>query len=161
MQRITTYIILVAVFFSGALLLYRTLNASKGLSRVEAVVVSSQMDSLYAHKGRTYYAYTFSLQDRKEKLGIYNGTDAQPADEALKNIEPGRSYIFFMDPTVETANGVNLGLREVRDKETVLYQDPVAPSIMGGLILCLISLVGGLLMWRYYRLPKPKRLIPF
>jgi hypothetical protein len=151
MQRVLTYIILIAVFLSGLVLVYRRVFRKPDLIRIEGRVIDRKLEPLYEHKGKNYYALVFTIGDQPVKPAIYNGTASQHF--LLNEIIPGNVYTFMMDPEVTTAKEVNLGIREIRSKSNVIYKESNRSSLVAGISLSSIALIAFILIWNY----KPRK----
>lgn len=158
MQRITTYIILAAVFFSGLLLVYRSAFEDRKLTKIGGRLIRTQAEAVYEHKGKTYYAITFTLADQTMRPGFYNGTDQH--HHILSKADTGVVYTFLMDPSVATAKNVNLGVREIRfGGHIIIYKESNRSSLVAGLSLVMLALIAALLFWQYNKrvqAPRPK-----
>lgn len=147
MQRITTYIILAGVFFSGLLLVYRSAFHVRELQKLEGKVIGKAVETVYEHKGKNYYAATFSLEGQPYKPAIYNGTESQHA--VMRKVDSGRVYTFLMDPEVATLKGINLGIREIHVGQETIYKESNLSSLIGGIAFCLMALIVSALIWVY------------
>jgi hypothetical protein len=84
------------------------------------------------------YALTFTITGYRDKIGIYLGTEQQAkADETLRLIDIGKTYIFLLDPTVGTNNGINLGIREIFLNEKSIYKSSSIFNLVVG-IFCIM-----------------------
>ena len=148
MQKAITYIILVAFFLSGLLLVYRSALQSNDLEKVQGRVTHKTIEQVHRHKGKYYYAVTFRLEGHPTKLGMYNGQESY--HPVISEVDTVSIYTFLIDPTVtQTVNGLNLGIREIYSGDIAIYKESNLSSLVGGMIFCMMALIAGGLLWVY------------
>lgn len=124
MQKFTTYIILLAFVVVGFVSLYRAIMSIKDMNSFSAKVLEKRIETITIRKGHSKFGITLKVDYSDTKLGIYSGTDIQTVDTALFNrLDTGKVYLFFVDPTVSISSNVNLGLREIRFNNSVIYKE--------------------------------------
>lgn len=152
MQKFTTYIILFALLACGILLIYRSYLSANDFIQTESRVVKKQIEITSYRKGNPRYGITFQIDDYEDKLGIYFGTLEQARNNVLYNlIEPNKTYTFYIDPTVSSSNGINLGIREIRFKGRAIYKESQKFTLFLGVFLTLLCLVGWFLISKFNR----------
>jgi hypothetical protein len=155
MQKITAYILLIAVLVSGSWLLYKSLVEKNDLQKIEGKLQSKNIQVLYKHKGTEYYGMTFLLEGRTEKPGIYIGTNKKEQQGIFNRMQPGEVYQFYMDPSEKTRSNVNLGVRKIMVKDEVIYKESNRSSLIAALSLIALGLVSLALLLKYNSRRKP------
>ncbi len=136
MQKLIAYLMIFVLFTMGILSLYRFFSNSKSFHRIEAKVLEKNLEMVSARSKS--YALTFTIAGYKDKIGIYLGTEQQAkADETLRLIDIGKTYLFLLDPTIVTDNNINLGVREILLNEKSVYKSSSTFDLVAG-VFCIM-----------------------
>lgn len=74
MQKISANIILFIFLFCGLLLLYRAVQSSGSLTKIDAKVIAKQVEIVSSNNKSNRYGLTFKIDSFQNKLGVYLGT---------------------------------------------------------------------------------------
>jgi hypothetical protein len=148
MQRVITYLILISFVACGGLLIYRSQLGTSDLSVVQGKVLTRQIEPVSTHKGNLRFDVIFTLENEVTKLGIYAGVSAKE-DALVNGIKIGQVYTFLVDPTVTKSNGVNLGVREIRSAQGVVYRESRRAYLIAGMAMSLMGVFGLVLIKKY------------
>lgn len=150
MHKFTNYIILIAFLGCGILLIYRSSFSTSNFLPIQSRVIKKQIEVTQYRKGNPRYGITFQIDDYENKLGVYMGTEEQARNNVLNNlIEPNKTYTFYIDPTVSSSNGINLGIREIRFKGKAIYKESQKFTLVVGVFFTLICSVGLFLISKF------------
>ena len=152
MQKFTTFTILLIFLAGGLLSLYRIFKSSKGLTKIEAKILEKKIEPVSSYKGSNRYGLTFKVDNSDNKFGIYTGTQDQSSRNGLLNlVDTGKIYSFLMDPTVSTANGINLGVREINFDGKNIYKESQKFNLFFGIFFTLLGAGGLFIINRFKR----------
>ncbi len=142
---------------AGLLSLYRAYMKSTDFTKIEVKIVEKKIEPVSTYKGSPRYGMTFKTENSATKFGIYIGTNSRPSDNNLFNvIDTTKTYRFFIDPTVSTANGINLGVREIYFNGKRIFKESQKLELFLGIAFTLLG-AGGLFIITKFRRPGKAR----
>ncbi len=152
MKIFSTYIILFALLAGGLLSLYRAFQNQNDLTKIEAKVLEKKIEPVSTYKGSNRYGLTFRVDNSGSKLGIYTGTrDQSYESKILSLVDTGETYLFHIDPTVSSDNGINLGVREISLNGTTVYKESKKFNLFLGVTFTLLGAGGLFIINRFKR----------
>ena len=125
---------------AGILLLHRSKFNATDLQLIE-----SQINSVDTLGGFGNYGRNYAIILNAEKFGNYYGLYAGTKDQALRvlndlNIRLGQTYKLYVDPTVVSLNGYNLGIRMIENQDVVIYKENMSVQWIMGITLILMGM---------------------
>lgn len=125
----------------GLLSIYRGTLKTKDLTIIIGKVLDKKILYSTSAKSGRHYSLTFSLDNRQEKIAINLGTKSQSdKDSAFYLIDIGKSYQFYLDPTIPTQNGVNCGISKIDYNGIEVYKTSNKLNLYGGIFISILSL---------------------
>ena len=146
MQRNPAAFFLMALLFFllGALLLFRVFHTDDTLISFDAMVQDKQLSTTGGDHPK--YALDFSFEGTKAVYGIDLG--ASPDADVAPDVEIGKTYTFYIDPTAATDQyGKLAGIRVIKNGSIVVYRKAYR-FFMAAVVVFLI--LGFLLLSVYY-----------
>jgi hypothetical protein len=143
MIRIIVGYTLVASFcFLGLLNLYRANLKRTDMTIINGKVVGKHFSFIYS-KGRMYYL-GFDIEGEHEMIAINLGGTKSDADKDSPTnlIDTGKTYKFYIDPTVPMSNNMNLGIRRIDFNDKEIFTASNSLNRNGGAFLCIVGLLG-------------------
>lgn len=142
------HLMFACLFCCGLVLIHRGTLTNDDFKTLSGKVVEKEVVAVGKYRsGNEKYALTFKIENRHDKLGIYIGPESSiKANSSLRNIQLNKYYKFYIDPTVISSKGVNLGVRKIEQADLVLYEENTSAQPYIGIIVSILILV----FWYYY-----------
>lgn len=136
------------LFCCGLILIYRGTLKDDDFKPLSGKVIDKEIVAVGKYRsGSEKYALAFKIENRHDKLGIYIGPEASiKVNSPLEDIQLNKYYKFYIDPTVISSKGVNLGVRKIEQAGLVLYEENTSAQPYIGIIVSILILV----FWYYY-----------
>ena len=153
LNRLAVFTLLFFVGF-GSLLIHRAKLPLSELIQIKEPLIGIDMIDGIGKYGRNY-AVGLTIENVDTKYGVYAGTKEQ-AKKTLTSFDVtiNQEYTFYVDPTVgNTVNGVNLGLRLIKNGEEIIFQESMKAHYGFGAIMISLGLIGSL---SFYLIGKKK-----
>ena len=148
-QRVLSYLALILSLIIGIGNLYRASLNPSDMTIITGKVINKE---IMRHVGTRSISYSlgFDLLNQKNRIRISLGSRGQAiVDTTFNLIEVSKIYTFYLDPTVPTRFGVNLGIRRIDYEGKPLYKQSKKLKIFCGLFFGFIGLIGILVL--YYK----------
>ena len=136
---ITLLILIVMCFGVGSSLIYRGFQPLDNLYELQGTVNGLGIREFpQGHKGHRY-SLDFKLAETDKVYGIYIGTKDQAERNKVRDkIKIGQTYSFYIDKTVSSSMGHNLGIVVIKQEgKTIFHRNPVPNYVFGSLFVIL------------------------
>lgn len=135
-------LVFLTITFIGSLeSIYRATLKAPDMTTIIGKVTEKNILYFTSKTGRTY-CLAFKLNNRKDKIAINLGTESQAQkDSTFYLIDTGKTYKFYLDPTVLTDDGTNWGITQIDYNGYRIYKTSNKLNLYGGLFTGLISLI--------------------
>ena len=142
-KKVTVLILLTATLLVGLLSVYRATLKTTDLTVVIDKVIDKKIEYFTSLKSGRHYCLAFRLAKRQDRIAINLETKSHAyKDSVFYIIDTGKTYKFYLDPTVPTRNGINWGINKIDYDEHVVYETSNKLNLYGGTFISLLSLAG-------------------
>src|SRR4030095_2721751 len=148
--RIVAWIYLPSSFFLGLLMIYRAKLKTSNLSIIIGEVIDKRIESSTSFGSDRTHCLAIKLANNEHKIAINLGTKRQASkDSAFNLIEIGKTYKFYLDPTVPPTNGINWGICRVDYNDAAVYETSNKLNLYGGTLISIASLIGMIVILKF------------
>ena len=148
--KLIAIILLTCALLVGILSIYRATLKTSDLTGFTGKVLTKQITYSTSIKSGRHYSLKFQLENRQDLIAINLGTESQAEkDSAIYLIDTGKTYKFYLDPTVPMSNGVICGIKQVDLNNVRIYKTSNSLDLYGGTFISLLSFVGLLIIIFY------------
>ncbi len=149
-KKIIVLIFLTSALLVGLLSVYRATLKTTDLTVINDKVIKKKISYFKSAKSGRHYFLAFKLANRQEEIAINLGTRSQAGkDSAFYLIDTGKTYKFYLDPTVPTQNGVNWGIDKIDYNSNEIYKTSNKLNLYGGTFISLLSLAGIIIVLKF------------
>ncbi len=145
-QKITKIIVLLFLVVSllvGLLSIFRATIPTSSLTVISDKVIDKKILYFISAKSGRHYCLAFQLEKRQGKIAINLGTKSQAdKDSAFYLIDIGKTYTFYLDPTIPTSDGINWGIDKIDYNSKEVYKKSNKLNLYGGTSISLLCLAG-------------------
>ena len=134
----------------GLVSIYRATLKTSDLTIIVDKVIDKKIFYFTSLKSGRHYCLAFELANRQNKIAINLGTKSEAGkDSAFFLIDTGKTYKFYMDPTVPTTDRGNWGIKRIDYNDTEIYETSNKLNLYGGTFISLLSLTGIILIIKF------------
>jgi hypothetical protein len=152
-RPISGIIVSLIIFILGILCIYRGVLKEADLEKIDSQITSHEVfkDTCFSGKrARVCYKLLFYLTNTDTIYGIYLGYNPAAKDKLISKLQTGKEYSFFIDPTIPEVDGIKLGIRIIKDNQSILFKENGKLSLKGGIIFILMGSGLFLLIYKKY-----------
>jgi hypothetical protein len=147
-KTIVAYILFICGFLVGLLSIYRASLKVPNLTIVKGKVIEKRISISYG-KGR-HYSLNFKLEGKHNEIAINLGTKpAVEHDSTIYKVDTGKTYVFYLDPTVLTQNSVNWGICKIDYNGQEIFKASNKLNLYGGAFVTILSLTLIVLLYKH------------
>jgi hypothetical protein len=147
-KTIVAYILFICGFLVGLLSIYRASLKVSDLTIVKGKVIEKRISISYG-KGR-HYSLNFKLEGRQDEIAINLGTKREAGkDITIYKVDTGKTYEFYLDPTVPTQNSVNSGICKIDYNGKEIFKASNKLNVYGGAFVSILSLALIVLLYKH------------
>jgi hypothetical protein len=151
-RRIFVLIFIICALLVGLLSIYRATLRASDLNIINGKVIDKKIEYFTSFRSGRHYCLTFQLANRQDKIAINLGTKSQAEkDSAFYLIDTGKTYKFYLDPTVPTKNSENWGIDRIDYNGIQVYKTSNKLNLYGGTFISVLSLVGIFILFKHKR----------
>lgn len=146
------HFIFACLFCCGLVLIYRGTLKDENLITLRGKIIEKKVEVVSKYgSGSKKFALTFTIESNNNKFGIFTGPDSLTEKNSLiRSIELNEFYKIYVDPTVVSRNGINLGVRKIERSNIVVYEKDSASQFYLGIIVSTLILI----FWCFYAIRK-------
>jgi hypothetical protein len=149
-KKVFALIVISCASLVGLLSIYRATLKPSNLKVVTGKVLDKKIEYFTSYGSGRHYCLAFHVTNIQDKIAVNLGTKKQAEnDSTFYLIDIGKTYKFYLDPTVPTTRTGNWGIRRIDYNDVQVYQASNKLNLFGGIIISLMSLAGIIILLKY------------
>jgi hypothetical protein len=131
-------------------MIYRAALKTSDLTIISGEVLGKKIEYSKSYVSGRHYYLAIRIANRQDTIAINLGTKSQvDKDSAFYLIDIGKTYKFYLDPTVPTTHGVNWGIYRVVYNDVEVYKTSNNLNLYGGSVISIASLIGMIIILKF------------